>query len=324
MITLVRTYIISLNGLLSCGPYLTRRSSASDLAWTMILGKTSVDADGFEHLYASDDLESMDFHIIHKIVLELVDRDLEDELSISTAYIDAIDSKSRTALSWTVQRGDYESALTLLRFGANPNMYDRTGRGLFRWAVLPPDPACVRLLIQYGAEVNRPDVYGNTPLHWACWFQEDSQHAEALVRAGADYTFRSYEGNRPTPLHLAFWHGRDQTATILLRAGAQIPKNELNSFLMIAVQEKMTGALQYLSNSLPDAAICPDADGNSVLHAAALSDSRTLDILKSLPLRDLSPWSQSADGLSAFDLLEMREDTPDGFRESFQSFVAGI
>ena len=300
-------------------------SSASDLAWTMILGKTCSDPDGFQQLYAEDhELDNMNFNIIHKIVLELVSRDLDDELELSTAFINVVDSKGRTPLSWAVQRGDHDSALKLLEHGANPNVFDRTGRSLYRWAVLPSSPACVRLLIQYGAKINHPDVYGNTPLHWACWFQEFPDHAEALVNAGADFTFRSYEGNKPTPLHLAFWHGRDKVATILLKAGAVIPKEEVNSFVMIAVQEKMVKTIRYLSKSLCAADLSPDAEGNNVLHAAALSDLETLDVLKALPLVNLDASAKNNDELSAFDLLDMREDTTVEFGEAFVALVESL
>jgi ankyrin repeat protein len=60
---------------------------------------------------------------VHNIVLVLglAAASLEEELYRSPENVDARDSRGRTALGWAAARGDENSVITLLRFGAEPN-----------------------------------------------------------------------------------------------------------------------------------------------------------------------------------------------------------
>lgn len=62
----------------------------------------------------TDFMKTRRFTILHKIVLGIVNRSLKEELDISTALIDAIDSQGRTPLAWATIRDDKPSVETLL------------------------------------------------------------------------------------------------------------------------------------------------------------------------------------------------------------------
>ena len=76
---------------------------------------------------ASDFFEHQQFTVIHKIILRLVDKDLEAELKISAAFVNNVDAQGRTALCWATIRDDSTAVETLLKFRANPNIPDHEG-----------------------------------------------------------------------------------------------------------------------------------------------------------------------------------------------------
>ena len=297
--------------------------SASDIAWTKILGKTSKDEEHFRTMFeVTDEFESVQFSVIPKIVLGLVKRDLREEFEVSTAAINILDAKGRTPLSWAVQRGDHDKARILLEYFANPNAFDPTGRSLYRWSVWPRDPTCTQLLIDIGADVNHNDIYGNTPLHYASWFNADPGHAKLMIQAEADINARSFEGNKPSPLHLACWHDHDATAAALIDAQAVLSPEDTINMLFLSIEESLpkTRAL------IPAKFDCSgtDMDGNTVLNAAVYLEEEHLEVLIDLDVPGLSPDIQNLDGFKPIELLEMRDDVNSRFKSTFRAFLNDI
>lgn len=72
-------------------------------------------------------LQNRQFTVLHKVVLGLIPKQLQDELEYSTKDIDVVDSSGRTCVSWAAARGDEKSLGTLLQYGADPNLPDTQG-----------------------------------------------------------------------------------------------------------------------------------------------------------------------------------------------------
>lgn len=80
-----------------------------------------------EHIVDTDFMESRQFTTIHKIVLQLLNRDLRKELENSTADLNAVDTLGRTPLIWATMRNDLAAVRTFTGFEADTNIADDEG-----------------------------------------------------------------------------------------------------------------------------------------------------------------------------------------------------
>lgn len=76
--------------------------------------------------------ERRQFTRLHRIILQLLYIDLDQDLCRDNSEIDAVDTEERTALCWAAARGDAEAVRVLLKHGADPNIADRIGQGALR------------------------------------------------------------------------------------------------------------------------------------------------------------------------------------------------
>jgi len=94
--------------------------------------------------------------------------------------------------------GLYESALSMLESGENPNQYSEDGFTPICLAAFWGKADIVKALLNFGADVNLPNVgSGMTPLHAAA-FQGHGKIAHLLLEAGSDVEVKDKYGNTPS------------------------------------------------------------------------------------------------------------------------------
>ena len=198
----------------------------------------------------SEFIENQDFSSIHKIVLGLSLKDLETEIISNPEKIDARDAMGRTPLEWAAARGDDHAVVTLLSFGAEPNVMDNKlntpltlasnqghtlcarlllEAGALADPVLPPgvkfgsplncasrnatDPLLIKTLLDFDADVEAGGVDGVTPLLHAARSKPVS-FAKLLLDYGADINAKSKDGR--TPLTTTIIHNNHNVLKLLL------------------------------------------------------------------------------------------------------------
>ena len=208
-------------------------------------------------------------------------------------------AEGTAALVWAATRNDLAMADLLLRAGANAKASNEVGAPPLYAAAAHPDPAMAEKLLAAGADPNAALMSGETPLMeasrrgnlatvrvllaknanpnaresnggqnalmWAV-SQRQSAVVEELVKHGADVQAGSKSGF--TPLMFAAQQGDDDSARILLRAGARPndaqPKTGLTP-LMIASAMANAKAVDVLLDNGADPNLA-DASGYTSLH----------------------------------------------------------
>jgi ankyrin repeat protein len=208
-------------------------------------------------------------------------------------------AEGTAALVWAATRNDLAMADLLLRAGANAKAANEFGATPLYAAAAHPDPAMAEKLLAAGADPNAPLMSGETPLMEASrrgnlatvrlllsknanpntresnggqnalmWAVSQRQAAvvEELIKHGADVQAGSKSGF--TPLMFAAQQGDEDSARILLRAGAKPndaqPKTGLTP-LMIASAMANVKAVDVLLDNGADPNLA-DANGYTSLH----------------------------------------------------------
>ncbi|EER08151.1 ankyrin repeat domain-containing protein, putative [Perkinsus marinus ATCC 50983] len=123
-------------------------------------------------------------------------------------FIDKVDKKGRTALSYAATYGHEHIASRLLYEGAQIDLMDRQGRTPLMHAILKEHLEVVELLLNGKADVNTSDITFKSPLHLALETR-NSTVAEILLSFGADVN--AFDASGKTPLMIAM----DQKASAL-------------------------------------------------------------------------------------------------------------
>jgi ankyrin repeat protein len=197
--------------------------AAADNAWDKILAKTFPPQleDALRSMFSETEcIERREFTVLHKIVLGLVNSNLEIELDASTAEIDATDSNNRTAVSLAAERGDLISLKLLLQHGANIRIASTSLSTPLHFAVCNPQPHCIDLLITEGADPNALTNHNQTPLIYAAAYTKDVRHAKLLLDHGAIVDFPDLDGI--TALGWTAISGNTPVAMLLLQEGANV------------------------------------------------------------------------------------------------------
>jgi len=234
----------------------------------------------------SDYVDDREFPIIHKVILRLHGRTLEDELKNNPFAVHDTDVEGRTALFWAAARGDERSTVTLLAHGSNPNVMDTNGVTPLYLAADGGRTGCIRLLLEAGAVADPIAPKGtpsrSTPLLCASMFATDPLAVKTLLDFGANVDARSPDGE--TPLIAIARCLSAPHALLLMENGANVnacAKNGMTA-LTTAIAHNNHGVLQVLLDRWFKYDTCPRLAGPNLIGIAAdYADAITLGILAS-------------------------------------------
>ena len=286
-----------------------------DIVWDSILGKheTGERASDIASLFRNDDhIESRGFSLLHKCVLEILQVNLEQLLTASTAGIDDVDADGRTSLIWAAIRGDEKNLDLLLKFGADPSISDNLRKAPLHHA---RNAACTRLLLSARNNLGLRDVYGRTALHAACRRQGDKERALELLRAGADVNVVD-NWNRTPLSYLAQYDGAETAQLLFEERGAEIDVDiaDLDGYtpILTAVEANSHQILAVLLERISDQSLlrCTRSNAN-LLHVAIRSaKTKTLVTIANHPLSDVFDGSDlnhtDRANRTVFDIREQR------------------
>lgn len=192
-----------------------------------------------------------------------------------------------------------DNAAVLARFvKALPDLKDLrapNGATALHVAALWDAPAATRLLLRSGLEVSTRDAAGESPLHYACWFPENSPLVSLLLAAGAN--INSEDAFDETPLHLAV-HAKSPDLTRLLltrKAAPDQPNNSGLTPLALAVSSGSADIATLLLNAGADPNASSPRYGNSLLGQAIQSRSVALVTLLIAKGADVNRVSENSE-----------------------------
>ena len=262
-------------------------------------------------------IERRDFTVLHKIILGMLDKDLERELDGSTAEIDAVDSDNRTALALAAERGDIMSVDLLLRYGANTAPASVCGNTALHCAVCAIDPCCIQPLIDHGAKVDAVTNWNQTPLIYVAAYRKDARHAQILVDAGADVDFQDLDGI--TALGWTAITGNLPVAQALLQHGAQPLLKDKNgeTALTKCISLNRQDILEAIIIKLAGFELSYEESKEDLLSAVQSADERTMKLLLWLRRAKVLDDVANSRGVPAEQILRDRVDFSEELLSTF-------
>lgn len=275
--------------------------------------------------YLDDFIDDSKFTQAHKIVLGLSGKSLEKELILNQDQINTQDAMGRTALAWAAACGDSHSVVTLLRYGADPNITDVQLSGPLSNAAAQGQTTCVQFLLDAGAD---PDpalpkgIKKGSPLNVACRNLRDPLLAKRLLDYGADVDQCGSDGR--TGLFHAARNDNASLAMLLLEYGAGI--NNLASSgdtpLTTAITHNSHSVLRLFLERWHEYSVCPRLRGPNLLETAAMfADSETVRILAATDHFRVKADKQYTLG-DFGGKLRQRPDTTEELIEAFDEFLS--
>lgn len=268
--------------------------------------------------------EEQQFPPLHKIILEIVDRDLASELRLSTSSIDKPDAKGRTPLAWAAARGDDTALRTLLEFGANPKLTCITGNSPLLRAVSARSPACILPLLQHGVSVSSKSSLKFTALHYAAYYKDDGDYLTPLLDFGAEIDEKDSYGW--TALACTAERNNSKSARLLLDRGADIESRD-NAGWTPLLRSVNCNSHDVLLLLLRRGAIyhATSSKGESILHfAAARGDCKTFGILAEASLECLDINATNNDAITAGDIMSQRTFNRPDLALAFQDLLKTV
>lgn len=233
--------------------------------------------------YLEDFINDSRFTKTHRVILGLSSSELEAELLLHPEEVDLQDSMGRTALAWAAARDDSRAVVTLLRYGADPNIIDVQISGALSNAAAQGHFACVKRLLDAGADPDPPLPNGikkGSPLNVAARNANDALLVKILLEFGADVSQAGVDGK--TALFYAAQKDDAMLATLLLEHGAEINKfsSTGDTPLTTAITHNSHHVLQLFLERWHEYSECPRLKGLHLLKITALyADLKTIDIL---------------------------------------------
>ena len=281
--------------------------SAAELAWRRIFADygTPEILRLFRQLFEdSDPSYDYEFSTLHRIVLNLDQRDLKTHLQkCSQIDINQTDAFGQTPLLWAAMRGNSGVVEMLSRLGADPAILSVHNEQALHLSSRRRDLCSIDFLLRYGADANARNRYQATPL--LVMFSSptvDPNCIKRLVDGGAMIGARDCQGG--TAFAFGAQNGHVLRLEILLRYGVKtdLPNIDGESALIAAVQSNTHRAIPFLvahGASLRQHTI----SGRSLLHEAAEhGDQEKLRLLISARIRGVKIGHEDSAGITAWDL----------------------
>jgi hypothetical protein len=273
----------------------------------------------------NDFVERQNFTIIHRIVLGLSGRDLDEELQYNPSLLDHPDTIGRTPLQWASARGDESAVVTLLSYGADPNNMDHKLNTPLTLAANQNQTVCVRLLLEAGAltdPVLPAGIKFGTPLNCAARNAADPLLLKTLLDFNANIECTGVDGFTPL-LHVARGNSAAH-AVLLLEYGANLNavSKSGQTPLTAAVQYNNHGVLQLLLSRWSEYGECPRLKGPNLLEIVAkYAEVETMMILTAA--EHLKARTDDALTLAQHrDSVESRTDSTDKLLRAFDDFLS--
>ncbi|KAL8704734.1 MAG: hypothetical protein Q9201_002118 [Fulgogasparrea decipioides] len=290
------------------------RQTPIEVAWNRILsGSLDGTSEVLLRAVFDDDaqLDERQFTTLHKIVLGMTGKLLAEELDLTTAYINALDSSGNTPLAWASARGDHESVVLLLEYGASLSIANDVDAKPIHLAAQTGNINTIQALVKGGADINSVVRKTNmTPIHYAAEYQNSYEQIKGLASLGAHVDGRDYL--EWTPLHWASWRGHLASLNALIDHGADVNAKTIdgNASIMLAVANNSHECVQKLIELGADCSVVRASQWN-VLHYAAIGGS--LATIRSLKGADISGCNLETlktkdTGQSVTDMLSTRLD----------------
>lgn len=313
-------------------PYLENyhKETSYEIAWDDILANQGVTnlaqssrkANSLLECFPDAELcqERRQFTKIHKIVLNMLCIDLEQELMFDSSAIDTPDADGRTPLYWACQRGDVQATTILLKYDADPDKTDKLGQGPLRASIKNDNSDCLQALLNKGANPNIKDKWQQTCLIAANFYPRPTMFMPHLLRAGVDVNAR--EDHQATALSYCVF-GPDtkfftpgyhpprehrRAAELLLRHGADLDIQDSGGFtpLLHHIRDSAHLTVELFLQQHADYLLCTK-DRRTVLHVAAeYADVRTLMALAAGRMHGLHIEQKDKQGRTALQVAENR------------------
>ncbi|OBT74411.1 hypothetical protein VF21_06835 [Pseudogymnoascus sp. 05NY08] len=270
--------------------------TASDVVWNYYLQNpgdvffenflTTIGLSRFD----SDILHKRKFSVVHQIVLELSNVDLDDYLRTASDEIDRPDIMGKSPLCWAASRPNPVFVGILLRHGALLHTSDRRKQTLLHYCAGSGSAHSMKIMLKTAQErmngskqsinsfadfINAKDSKGRTPLNFATRMNF-LDHAELLIAADADIEAVDEPLRRTILLTAIYWNSNDVLSILL--------DNEAN-----------TGQC--------------DASHASILHyAARYANIKTLNVLLQHNLTNCDVDARDDGALTALETFESTQD----------------
>ncbi len=167
-------------------------------------------------------VEEQNFPLVHRIIFGLSSKSLATELEENSTAVYVTDTQNRTALDWATARVQLEDMSLLLRYGADPNNMDLTGRTPVLHAVDSHNIPCLPLILEGGGHPNPTmpkSVFRSSPLT-AAGFAGMPEMLKLLLDFEANPNACNPEGL--TALHSVARTQNVDCALLLLEFGADL------------------------------------------------------------------------------------------------------